>query len=189
MSKESIRDLISDEMLEKMKEFGYTESNNDVDDISSSEKEVIVEDIKISTLSEEDTKLYNNVNKIFIEALKSFPLFIRVNHMVSTFYKEDVNEKNLDWKKINDILFFDKDIQDFNMMESVKSIHDVVNLKMTLDAASLDIVPTRKIKCKECGRFFCLKRSEIDFFNRKELQLPKRCKPCIAKRKSNKGEN
>lgn len=41
-------------------------------------------------------------------------------------------------------------------------------------------------KCVQCGKIFTLSDSEIDFYNSKNLNLPKRCKAC---RESNKGKN
>ena len=33
-------------------------------------------------------------------------------------------------------------------------------------------------KCKQCGKEFTLTDSEIDFYNKKDMHLPKRCKEC-----------
>lgn len=41
-------------------------------------------------------------------------------------------------------------------------------------------------KCVQCGKKFTLSDSEIDFYNSKNLDLPKRCKTC---REINKGKN
>ena len=35
-----------------------------------------------------------------------------------------------------------------------------------------------KKKCSQCGKEFFLSDSEIDFYNKKNLNLPKRCKEC-----------
>lgn len=40
-------------------------------------------------------------------------------------------------------------------------------------------------KCVQCGKIFTLNDSEIDFYNSKNLSLPKRCKAC---REINKGK-
>lgn len=42
----------------------------------------------------------------------------------------------------------------------------------------------KKIICVSCGRQFVLTESEIDFYNNKNLDLPKRCEECRAKRKT-----
>ena len=39
--------------------------------------------------------------------------------------------------------------------------------------------------CVQCGKEFSLSQSEIDFYEEKNLNLPKRCKPCRDKNKSN----
>ncbi len=36
-------------------------------------------------------------------------------------------------------------------------------------------------KCKDCGKTFKMSNSEVDFFNSKDLHLPKRCKDCRQK--------
>lgn len=41
-----------------------------------------------------------------------------------------------------------------------------------------------KIVCKDCGKEFELKDSEISFYKSKGLELPKRCKACRDKKKS-----
>lgn len=43
-----------------------------------------------------------------------------------------------------------------------------------------------KKKCSQCGKEFFLSDSEIDFYNKKNLNLPKRCKEC---RNANKHSN
>lgn len=43
-------------------------------------------------------------------------------------------------------------------------------------------------KCVECGKPFSLSDSEIDFYKSKNLNLPKRCKPCRDKKKTANGE-
>lgn len=40
----------------------------------------------------------------------------------------------------------------------------------------------KKQKCVSCGKKFTLTDREIDFYNSKNLDLPKRCKTCRAKR-------
>lgn len=45
--------------------------------------------------------------------------------------------------------------------------------------------PSRELKyirCKDCGKLFALTRMEVDWFNRKNLHLPKRCEDCRKKR-------
>ena len=40
----------------------------------------------------------------------------------------------------------------------------------------------KKQKCVSCGRQFTLTDSEIDFYNNKNFDLPKRCEECREKR-------
>lgn len=43
-----------------------------------------------------------------------------------------------------------------------------------------------KSKCVQCGKEFTLTGSEIDFYKKKNLQIPKRCKECRELNKKNK---
>ena len=42
--------------------------------------------------------------------------------------------------------------------------------------------------CVQCGKVFTLSQSEIDFYEDKNLNLPKRCKSCRDKNKASNGE-
>ncbi len=44
-----------------------------------------------------------------------------------------------------------------------------------------------KRTCKQCGKDFFLSKSEVDFYNKKNLSLPKRCKECREANKANAG--
>lgn len=44
-------------------------------------------------------------------------------------------------------------------------------------------------KCVQCGRTFTIEDSEIEFYNSKNLSLPKRCKECRDKNKKSNGKN
>lgn len=44
-------------------------------------------------------------------------------------------------------------------------------------------------KCVQCGKKFTIADSEIEFYKRKNLNLPKRCKECRNKNKSNEKKN
>lgn len=46
-----------------------------------------------------------------------------------------------------------------------------------------------KYTCKQCGKEFELSQSEIDFYNSKNLHLPKRCQECRQANKQKKGGN
>lgn len=43
-----------------------------------------------------------------------------------------------------------------------------------------------KCSCKQCGKEFELTQSEIDFYNSKNLSIPKRCEACRAQNKKQK---
>ena len=44
------------------------------------------------------------------------------------------------------------------------------------------------IKCQDCGEEFILNEGEQEFYNKKGLVEPKRCKSCREKRKNNRKE-
>lgn len=41
------------------------------------------------------------------------------------------------------------------------------------------------LKCKDCGRYFCLGNREKEWFQSRDMALPKRCTPCRKKKKQN----
>ncbi|MBP3761349.1 MAG: zinc-ribbon domain containing protein [Ruminococcus sp.] len=47
------------------------------------------------------------------------------------------------------------------------------------------MVKEKTIFCKDCGQIFLLSDSEQDFFRKKNLKMPKRCKNCRQLRKNN----
>lgn len=44
------------------------------------------------------------------------------------------------------------------------------------------------IKCQDCGEEFIFNEGEQEFYNKKGLTEPKRCKSCREKRKNNRRE-
>lgn len=60
----------------------------------------------------------------------------------------------------------------------------------TIDKDITELLESSTIKtCKDCETEFSLNLGEIDFYNNKNYDLPKRCKSCRDKRKQNKLNN
>jgi hypothetical protein len=72
---------------------------------------------------------------------------------------------------------------DYNMYEPVDTVERFQKQRFDVIAASEGIGPWHKHKCKDCGNEFFMDYSEVHFFEKKELNLPKRCKECRNKRK------
>lgn len=97
----------------------------------------------------------------------------------------NATEADIDWTKVNDILFGNIDQYDFNVIDEIHTIDDLEDIIYRVNAASfMDNIPWRRCKCKDCGSTFYMSRGEVEFYQKKKLDIPKRCAPCRAKRKA-----
>lgn len=125
---------------------------------------------------------------LHVGALKSMSLPVRVNSIWQMTEKglseATIAEKDINWDMVNDLLFADKDVHLFNVIEQVNNIEDLSSLWFHLIQASTgDLAPWRKETCKSCREVFYLYWGEIEYFLRHNLYLPKRCKLCRDKRR------
>jgi hypothetical protein len=97
-------------------------------------------------------------------------------------------DEDFKWDYINEMLTKDLSVFDYNMFEPVYSIEEFSNLRFDVIAASEGIGPWHKHKCKDCGEEFYMTYKEVHFYEEKGLNLPKRCKTCRDKRKSNQAK-
>jgi hypothetical protein len=67
--------------------------------------------------------------------------------------------------------------------------NDVVKFKIHLKNTFTKIINSRNIKCKSCYELISLNTKELEYFHKKGLNPPKRCKSCRDKRKQNKLTN
>ena len=74
-------------------------------------------------------------------------------------------------------------------MRAVSSIEELKQYKVDIELALSDIQPWIIRKCKQCGEDFTIFFSESEYFNSKDMQLPKRCKKCRKARKEAANKN
>lgn len=138
--------------------------------------------------AETNRKVSEMMREIQIDALKKLPLWLRMNWFGSQMAKaleDGYKNEDFNWDFINEMCVKDLDQFDYNMYEPVQTVEEFENQRFNVIAASEGIGHWHKHKCKDCGKEFYMDYSEVHFFEKKELSLPKRCKECRDKRKNN----
>lgn len=126
------------------------------------------------------------IREIQMNAIKKFPLWMRMNYFaikITQALNEGHKEDEFDWGFINTTITKDLDPFDCNLYEPVSTVEEFEIQRVNIIAASEGIGPWQKHKCKDCGEEFYMNFKEVQFYKDKELNLPKRCKECRAKRK------
>lgn len=134
-------------------------------------------------------RLHNAMVGTMTEMLKGMPLWMRVNYVLNSVMHQlsDAPEvqayQEVNWDKINELLFTNMTENDYNLISHVGSMEELHDLRANLVAASCGLGSWLKLTCKDCGQVFYMDSEEIDFFKRNKLSLPRRCKPCRKLRK------
>lgn len=92
----------------------------------------------------------------------------------------------IDWKIVIDSLRKKSSRPDYNIFpDSLDgfSYADFIILYTKIEGAYENDTYFIKRTCRDCGATFHLYKSEVEFFNSKDLVLPKRCKSCRIKNK------
>ena len=137
---------------------------------------------------ETNRKFSNIMQELRVEALKKFPLWMRMNWIANQMNKallDKHDESEFKWDFINEICTQDLDPFDYNMYKPAHTLNEFIYQKGDIVFASEGIGPWHKHKCKDCGEEFYMTYNEVHFYKEKGLNLPKRCKECREKRKSN----
>lgn len=99
-------------------------------------------------------------------------------------------KEDIDWDKVNDILLCNIDQYDFNIIDPVYSMADLNDILDRLNSASLlPGLPWRRCKCKDCKKLFYMGFGEVEFYEKKNLDTPKRCPDCRKARKAQNHKN
>lgn len=99
-------------------------------------------------------------------------------------------EEDIDWEKVNDILLCNINQYDFNIIDPVKSLADLHDILDRINSAPLlPGLPWRRCKCKECKKLFYMSIGEVEFYEKKKLDTPKRCPDCRRARKAKNQKN
>lgn len=142
-------------------------------------------------LVETNQKVSEMMREIQIDALKKLPLWLRMNwfaHQMNKTLLDKHEETEFNWDFINEMCTNDLGQFDYNMYEPVQTVEEFENQRFNVIAASEGIGHWHKHKCKDCGKEFYMDYSEVHFFEKKGLNLPKRCKECREKRKINQAK-
>ena len=135
---------------------------------------------------ETNRKVSEIMQKIQIETLKKFPLWMRMNWFYNQMNRallDNHEEIEFKWEFINEMCSKDLDLFDYNMYEPVDTIERFEAQRFDVICASEGVGPWHKHKCKDCGNEFYMTYKEVHFYKDKGLNLPKRCKECREKRK------
>ncbi len=137
--------------------------------------------------AETNRKVQEWFHEIEENTIKKMPLWMRLNfygNKLGRAINDGHEDKDIKWDYINEMLTKDLSVFDYNMFKPVHSWEEFCNLRFDVIVASEGIGPWHKHKCKDCGNEFFMDYSEVHFFEKKGLNLPKRCKECRAKRKN-----
>lgn len=140
---------------------------------------------------ETNHKVQEWFHEIEENTIRKMPLWMRLNfygNKLGRAINDGHEDKDIKWDYINEMLTKDLSIFDYNMFESVRSWEEFCNLRFDVIAASEGVGPWHKHKCKDCGKEFYMQHNEVQFYKEKGLSLPKRCKECREKRKSNRAK-
>lgn len=104
------------------------------------------------------------------------PIETRLNYITNGM--SGIEDKDVDWKAVNELLTTNVSKYDFNIIEDAVSIRGIYDVRANNIAASLGLGAWQKHRCRECGEDFYMSKGEVDFFEKKSFDLPKRCKCC-----------
>lgn len=138
--------------------------------------EAVLEDMSIS---EDALVRFDKAMTTVREAmLTDAPLWQKFNFFVNTI--GHLNDNEIDWDKVNKVLSEKLDKYDSNLYTGVafSSKEQLLEASATIIAASCLDGDWYHVKCKECGKEFNLSYNEVQFYKRKELDIPKRCYNC-----------
>lgn len=142
-----------------------------------------------------DTEALQEAQKTFAkvqeDALLNMPMWMRLNwalNAVGQIYNQRPElVPDIDWDKVNRLLTENVSEYDFKLIDSpIQSLDELCHVRETCIQASVLGGPWQQRTCKDCGRTFLMDYSEVMFFERNQLRVPKRCPECRAIRKERK---
>lgn len=142
-----------------------------------------------------DTEALQEVQKSFAkvqeDALLNMPMWMHLNwalNAVGQIYNQRPElVPDIDWDKVNRLLAENASEYDFNLMDApIQSLDELCHARESCIQASALGGSWQQHICKDCGRTFFMDYSEVMFFERNQLRVPKRCPECRAARKERK---
>lgn len=135
---------------------------------------------------EEAVKSINaSMRALFNEAFKGLPMWAKLGYLANSVSKacKEGKESEIDWDHINTVATEDLRETDFNAFERFTCPDDLYRANENCRVASLLDLNWRKETCKGCGKTYYLTFNELEYFLRKGLSAPKRCRACREARK------
>ena len=121
-----------------------------------------------------------------IKVLATFPMWMRFNYIgnkINKLLQDGHTEDEIDWDKVNYLLSNNRDEYDFNDYDKIKTVDQFLDARELCFEGQILIGPWQLRVCKDCGKKFTMQFSEVEFYRKKKLHLPKRCPECRARRK------
>jgi hypothetical protein len=140
---------------------------------------------KEMAFEEANAKVQEWFDSIQDKFLRSLPIWARLgvlSNKVANAHAHGCTDEDIDWDKINNYLTTNVDPYDFNCFDKITSSDELFRVNSHARTASI-LGAWHKGTCKDCGKTFYMTYDEVCFFEKKELPLPKRCKPCRMVRK------
>lgn len=121
------------------------------------------------------------------DTLKKMPMWMRYNYILNQLGKamqQGHTEDDINWDAVNERLYTDILPYDNTMYKHVSTLDELRSAREQCIEASVLDMAWHKGRCKDCHQEFIMSHNEVQFFSKKELTLPKRCKCCRDKRKA-----
>lgn len=140
-------------------------------------------------MSNNEEDIVKKSSEIIAEAqsriLSTMPMWIRLGFLCNILInaqKNGIKEEDILWDKINNLLSQNVKEYDFNCFDKIQSYDEAFQACENSRTGQF-VGPWRKERCKDCGKIFYMTFSEVEFFEGKELKIPKRCTACRKRRK------
>jgi hypothetical protein len=110
------------------------------------------------------------------DMLKDAPIWMRLTFLCNCTHNN--NDDQIDWEKVNKILEDNASIYDFSAYEKITTRLQLHEARINCIASDYGLGAWYKATCKTCGEEFYMTKGEVKFFEKNNLQLPKRCQAC-----------
>lgn len=143
------------------------------EDMAPEEKEASIKSINMK------------MGEFFLEAFKGLPMWVKLGNLANAVARacKEGKESEIDWDLINTRATENLKDTDFNAFERFTCPDDLYRANENCRLASILNFNWRKETCKSCGKTFYLTYNELEYFLKKGLSAPKRCRVCRADRK------
>ena len=124
-----------------------------------------------------------------VKVLTTSPMWMRLNYLCNVVNQAlKHTDADIDWNKVNELLTTNVNEYDYNAFERIETLDQLAWVASQCRTASIcdDMFIWQEHTCKDCGEKFFMTYGEVNFYERKQLHVPKRCKACRNKRKAGK---